>query len=118
MSTPDVPAPLDRTGLDPTGLVQSAPRRGQPALAVAVPITPPADQPPGGPAHIGVTLRVSVHNGHCHLYGVCQQEAPEVFHLRSDTRLKYDTTPPAEQSDRVRQAARLCPMQAITVETR
>ena len=113
MSRPDVPARLDQTGL-----AQSAPRGVQPAPAVAVPITPPDEQPAGGPAHSGATLRVSVHNGHCHLYGICQQEAPEVFHLRSHTRLKYDTTPPAEHSSRVRQAARLCPMQAITVETR
>ena len=98
MSTPDRPAQFGQTG--------------------AVPITAPADQPAGSPAHASPKLLVSVHNGHCHRYGICQQEAPEVFHLRSDTRLKYDTTPPAEQSGRVRQAARLCPMQAITVATR
>ncbi len=60
-------------------------------------------------------VRIAVHNGHCHLYGVCQQEAPEVFALRSDTRLRYDAHPPAELTDQVHQAARLCPMQAITV---
>ena len=98
MSTPDRPAQLGQTG--------------------AVPITAPADQPDSGPAHANPKLLVSVHNGHCHQYGICQQEAPEVFHLRSDTRLNYDRTPPAEQSGRVRQAARLCPMQAITVQTR
>ena len=98
MSTPDRPAQQGQTG--------------------AVPITTPADQPTGGPAHPSPKLLVSVHNGHCHQYGICQQEAPEVFHLRSDTRLNYDRTPPAEQSGRVRQAARLCPMQAITVQTR
>ena len=98
MSTPDRPAQPGQTG--------------------AVPITTPADQPTGGPAHPSPKLLVSVHNGHCHQYGICQQEAPEVFHLRSDTRLDYDRTPPAEESGRVRQAARLCPMQAITVQTR
>ena len=98
MSTPDRPAQQGQTG--------------------AVPITTPADQPTGGPAHPSPKLLVSVHNGHCHQYGICQQEAPEVFHLRSDTRLNYDRTPPADQSSRVRQAARLCPMQAITVATR
>ena len=98
MSTPDRPTQQGQTG--------------------AVPITAAADQPAGSPAHANSKLLVSVHNGHCHQYGICQQEAPEVFHLRSDTRLKYDTTPPAEQSGRVRQAARLCPMQAITVATR
>ena len=74
--------------------------------------------PQNGLAHASAELHVSVHNGHCHLYGVCQQEAPEVFHLRSDTRLTYDTTPASEQSARVRQAARLCPTQAITVDPR
>ena len=93
----------------------------QPAVAQprpAISLTAPRNQPDSGPAHANPKLLVSVHNGHCHQYGICQQEAPEVFHLRSDTRLTYDTTPPAEQSGRVRQAARLCPMQAITVATR
>ena len=63
-------------------------------------------------------VRVAVHNGHCHKYAICQQEAPEVFSLRSAERLSYDAAPPAEQTARVRQAARLCPMQAILVEPR
>ena len=63
-------------------------------------------------------VRVAVHNGHCHKYAICQQEAPEVFTLRSPTRLVYDTAPPAEQTLKVRQAARLCPTQAITVDPR
>jgi len=63
-------------------------------------------------------VRVSVHNGHCHKYAICQQEAPEVFRLRSDTRLDYDTHPPAELTGQVRQAARLCPMQAISLQQR
>lgn len=71
------------------------------------------EAPPAGTGQRRV--RIAVHNGHCHLYGVCQQEAPEVFALRSDTRLRYDTDPPAELTDAVHQAARLCPMQAITV---
>ena len=41
-----------------------------------------------------------------------------MFALRSPTRLTYDTAPPAEQTLAVRQAARLCPMQAITVDPR
>ena len=69
----------------------------------------PTTPPPGG-------VRVAVHNGHCHHFGICQQEAPAVFRLRSDHRLSYDSSPAPEQADRVRQAARVCPMQAITVE--
>ena len=61
-------------------------------------------------------VRVAVHNGHCQHYGVCQQEAPAVFTLRSPTRLTYNTTPPPEQTPAVRQAARLCPARAITVD--
>lgn len=63
-------------------------------------------------------VRVAVHNGHCHKYAICQQEAPDVFTLRSPERLSYDAAPPAEQTARVRQAARLCPTQAITVDPR
>ena len=76
----------------------------QPAAGVAT-------APPG-------RVRVAVHNGHCHKYAICQQEAPEVFALRSPTRLTYDAVPSAEQTLAVRQAARLCPMQAITVDPR
>lgn len=74
----------------------------------------PAGPAPAGP--ISTAVRVAVHNGHCHQYGICQQEAPRVFALRSDTRLRYDTQPPAELTGQVRQAARLCPMQAITLD--
>ena len=63
-------------------------------------------------------LRVAVHNGHCHKNAICQQEAPEVFTLRSPERLNFDAAPPAEQTQQVRQAARLCPMQAITLDPR
>ena len=63
-------------------------------------------------------VRVAVHNGHCHKYAICQQEAPEVFTLRSPARLTYDAAPPADQTLRVWQAARLCPMQAITLDPR
>ncbi len=77
----------------------------------------PASAAAASPAASG-EVRVSVHNGHCHQYGICQQEAPEVFRLRSDTRLDYDTHPAAEQTGQVRQAARLCPMQAISLQQR
>lgn len=60
---------------------------------------------------------VAVHNGHCHQYGICQQEAPQVFALVSKTRLRYESHPAPELSSQVRQAARLCPMQAITLES-
>jgi ferredoxin len=61
-------------------------------------------------------VRVSVDNNHCHRYAVCQQEAPDVFQLTPDGRLAYDPSPDHRQAEAVRHAARLCPMQAITVE--
>lgn len=79
----------------------------------------PFGRPHTGSASSGAAasrLLVAVHNGHCHKYGICQQEAPEVFALRSDDRLRYDSAPRPELAEQVRSAARLCPMQAITVE--
>lgn len=58
-------------------------------------------------------VRVSVDNNHCHLYAICQQEAPAVFDLGVDGRLRYDTSPGGEHTAAVRQAARCCPTQAI-----
>ncbi|KAA2265272.1 ferredoxin [Solihabitans fulvus] len=58
-------------------------------------------------------MRISVHNGRCHRYGVCQAEAPEVFQLDQDGRLRYEARPDADQAAQVRMAARCCPMQAI-----
>lgn len=63
-------------------------------------------------------MRVSVDNNHCELYGICQQEAPEVFDLGDDGRLRYDASPDAAHTPLVQQAARCCPMQAITLEAR
>jgi ferredoxin len=78
-----------------------------------------ATTPPPGPPRRDTTaaapVLVAVHNGHCGHYGICVQEAPEVFSLRSPTRLVYDATPAAEHTPAVRQAARLCPAQAITL---
>ncbi len=61
---------------------------------------------------------VSVDGSHCQLYGICEQEAPGVFELGVDGRLRYDPRPAAQQTAAVRQAARCCPMQAITVADR
>lgn len=59
---------------------------------------------------------LSVDNTHCHLYGICEQEAPEVFALGEDGRLRYTTRPGPTHALAVRQAARLCPMQAIDLQ--
>ncbi|WP_052434058.1 FAD-dependent oxidoreductase [Streptacidiphilus melanogenes] len=58
-------------------------------------------------------VRVSVDNNRCHIYGICQQEAPEVFRISNEGSLHYTGSVPAEFAARTRQAARCCPMQAI-----
>jgi ferredoxin len=65
-----------------------------------------------------VRIRVNVNRNHCHLYAICEQEAPEVFHLSPDGRLEYKNKPHDRHLEAVRQAARLCPMQAIEIEER
>lgn len=71
---------------------------------------------PGGPRRRSEPAVVSVDNNRCHLYAICQQEAPASFLLAEDHRLYYDASPPSHQMASVRQAARLCPMQAITLD--
>lgn len=63
-------------------------------------------------------VKVSVDNGHCQLFGLCQQEAPEVFDLGPDGRLRYTASPAASATAQVLQAARICPMAAITINRR
>jgi ferredoxin len=58
---------------------------------------------------------VSVDNNRCHLYAICQMEAPATFDLGHDGRLRYDDSPPEHLRPQVEQAARLCPMQAIAL---
>lgn len=63
-------------------------------------------------------VRVAVDNTHCAVFGICVQEAPQVFDLGVDGRLRYNARPAAVDTARVRQAARVCPMQAIAVTDR
>lgn len=70
--------------------------------------------PVTGPASFQVT--VSVDNNHCHFYAICVQEAPEVFDLSIDGRLRYRAKPDAHLYEKVWNAARLCPMQAIHIQ--
>jgi ferredoxin len=63
-------------------------------------------------------IRISVDNKRCHRYGICEAEAGSVFRLTPDGRLRYRARPePAEYPD-VLMAARLCPMQAVTIRER
>ncbi|WP_246257101.1 ferredoxin [Amycolatopsis anabasis] len=73
------------------------------------------EEPPAGPPRPGSAVRVSVDNQRCRLYGICRGEAPGLFWLSADGRLRYRTRPNASQADAVFAAARSCPMQAIQV---
>jgi ferredoxin len=66
-------------------------------------------------ARSSFTIKVSVDNNHCHLFAICQQEAPEVFQLVNDRKLVFTARPASHLLDKVRHAARLCPMQAIEI---
>ena len=61
----------------------------------------------------GSSLTISVNNGRCHLYGTCQYEAPSLFKLTEDERLRYVTEVIPEYADQARAAAMACPMRAI-----
>ncbi|WP_051370565.1 FAD-dependent oxidoreductase [Streptomyces sp. 142MFCol3.1] len=61
-------------------------------------------------------VRISVDNNRCHIYGICQQEAPEVFRISEGGSLHYTRGVPAEFAAKARQAVRCCPMQAVAIE--
>jgi ferredoxin len=58
---------------------------------------------------------VDVDNGRCEFYGICQMEAPDVFRLGADGRLRFRSRFPEELMEQVKSAARCCPMQAIEI---
>lgn len=63
-------------------------------------------------------IRISVNNKRCHRYGICEAEAGSVFQLTPDGRLRYRAKPEPEEYQQALMAARLCPMQAITIRER
>jgi len=75
------------------------------AFAPARPVLVPEAEP----------VRISVDNNRCHIYGICQQEAPEVFRISESGSLHYTPAVPAALAAKARQAVRCCPMQAIAV---
>ncbi|MGM1060189.1 ferric reductase-like transmembrane domain-containing protein [Saccharothrix sp. Mg75] len=66
----------------------------------------------------GSALDISVDNERCHRYGICQAEAPGLFQLLDDERLRYERRPPPELFAKARAAARACPMRAIELRER
>jgi NADPH-dependent 2,4-dienoyl-CoA reductase/sulfur reductase-like enzyme/ferredoxin len=132
MTVPYVPPagyrPAVGPGLPPGAVIVGAP--GMPAPGVAAPGFPavpgrgmvpapvPADSfPPARPVLVPEAdpVRLSVDNNRCHIYGICQQEAPEVFRISEGGSLHYTAAVPARLAAQARQAARCCPMQAIAV---
>ncbi|MFD8495072.1 ferredoxin [Amycolatopsis sp. NPDC059657] len=60
--------------------------------------------------------RVSVDNDRCELYGICQYEAPDIFQLGRDGRLRFRRQLTEADIEPVIAAARCCPMQAVRVK--
>lgn len=59
--------------------------------------------------------RVSVDNDRCEVYGICVWEAPELFQLDRDGRLRYRRQLEEADFAPAAAAARCCPMQAIVL---
>jgi sulfoxide reductase heme-binding subunit YedZ len=62
-------------------------------------------------------VRVAVDHGRCRHFALCQAQAPNVFRMLDDGRLRYARNPDADQAPQVRAAARVCPTRAIRVDT-
>lgn len=60
-------------------------------------------------------ITVNVDAPRCARFGFCEHEAPEVFRLRSDGRLAYRASVPADEATPVIRAAEVCPARAITL---
>lgn len=60
-------------------------------------------------------VSVDVDVRRCLRFGFCEQEAPEVFALRTDGRLAYRAAVDADRAPAVYRAADVCPARAITV---
>lgn len=67
----------------------------------------------GGSPGQAVTVDVDVRR--CTRFGFCEQEAPEVFVLRTDGRLSYQPSVDVGHADAVFRAAAVCPARAISV---
>jgi ferredoxin len=62
-------------------------------------------------------MRVKVDYDLCEANAVCMREAPEVFLVDDEDNLQIlDENPGPELRDKVRNAVRLCPRQAISTE--
>ena len=58
-------------------------------------------------------MKVDVDRAICEIHAQCVYAAPDVFALDEDDELVYDPSPDQEHDDAVRDAALVCPVQAI-----
>ncbi|WP_236788315.1 ferredoxin [Amycolatopsis sp. GM8] len=59
--------------------------------------------------------RIAVDNDRCEVYGICVWEAPQLFQLDRDGRLRYRRQLEEADFPQAAAAARCCPMQAIVL---
>ncbi|HEY4454444.1 MAG TPA: ferredoxin [Pseudonocardiaceae bacterium] len=67
--------------------------------------------------HADTSVEVSVNNARCHLYGICQAEAPDLFELTEDERLRYVSHIGPAHVEQAKAAARGCPMRAVSLSS-
>jgi ferredoxin len=61
-------------------------------------------------------MKIEVDLGLCQGHGVCESEAPDVFHVSKDNQVEVlETSPPPELHAAAKEAAKHCPTQAITI---
>jgi ferredoxin len=65
--------------------------------------------------HAEQTVRISVSNARCHQYGICQANAPDLFELTEDERLRYVSRVGSGHLEQAKAAARSCPMRAVSL---
>ncbi len=62
-------------------------------------------------------MRVKVDYDRCESNGLCMALAPEVFEIRDDDVMYLMTDSPSPEGEaKVREAVRVCPKQALTIE--
>ncbi|MEY3344997.1 MAG: ferredoxin [Candidatus Nanopelagicaceae bacterium] len=60
-------------------------------------------------------IKIHVDMDKCQHYGQCVYEAPNIFKLNAEDKLEYIATADNSELVNVKEAADVCPMQAITI---
>lgn len=62
-------------------------------------------------------MRIVVDRDLCQGHGVCESEAPGIFHVGKGSQLEVlVSSPPEDRRDEVAAAVRYCPTSALTIE--